>query len=84
MVSLAARSAQPMQINPHVRLVPLLSRPKLLLCTDGLTDMLSGEQIAAILDQNGERAVDALVSGALKAGGYDNVSAVLVEILAGS
>lgn len=72
------------RIIPHVRLVPLSPGAKLLLCSDGLTDMVSGEQIAATLDKHGTRAVDVLVSGALKAGGYDNVSAVLVEILAGS
>lgn len=53
----------------------------LLLCSDGLSDALSSEQIRAIVEQNaGDRraAVRALIAAANKVG-HDNISAVLVE-----
>ena len=57
----------------------------LLLCTDGLTDMLSDEQITAALtaDRDLEAAARRLQEGALEAGGVDNVTTVLVRYQAG-
>lgn len=54
-----------------------------LLCTDGLTAMLSDEEIGAILLAHPralEEAVEGLVSQANARGGYDNVTVALVEI----
>ena len=54
----------------------------LLLCSDGLTDMLSDEDVREILcaaDTLGEKA-DRLVEAANSAGGRDNVTVVLVEL----
>lgn len=53
-----------------------------LICSDGLTDMMTDEQIKAILDESTDdlqKTVDALVEGALAAGGKDNVTIVLVK-----
>src|SRR5262249_7161723 len=54
---------------------------QLLLCTDGLTDMLPNEEIARILAQGAppQQAVDVLISAALERGGKDNVTAVLAR-----
>jgi protein phosphatase len=62
----------------HLRLQP---GDQLLLCTDGLTDMVSACDIAACLDEspNAQSACDALVALALQAGGKDNVTAVLAR-----
>ena len=49
-----------------------------LLCTDGLTNMIDDEQIAEILTS--ENPADELISVALDNGGFDNVSAIVVEI----
>jgi protein phosphatase len=62
----------------HVRLRP---GDQLLLCTDGLTDMVGENVIAECLDAapNSQAACDALVRLALDAGGRDNVTAVLAR-----
>ena len=54
----------------------------LLLCTDGLTNMLSDEEIASLLaeEQGGTMAYLAgrLVESANQQGGHDNITAVLL------
>ncbi len=53
----------------------------LLLCTDGLTEHLRDEEIAAILSRGGglERISGELVEEANRRGGSDNISVILVE-----
>ena len=51
----------------------------ILLCSDGLTDLLTDAQIAAILTRRPADPALALVNAALEAGGSDNVSVVVVE-----
>lgn len=53
-----------------------------LLCTDGLTNMLSDEDILYFIEQGKElqSALDGLFIAALDAGGTDNITAVLIEI----
>jgi len=52
---------------------------RLLLCTDGLTGMLTGEEIAAVLAENPDPAAacDCLVERANERGGRDNITAVV-------
>jgi len=52
---------------------------QLLLCTDGLTDMVSDEGIASILQSSTspQSACDRLIGAALENGGHDNVTAIL-------
>ena len=51
-----------------------------LLCTDGLTGMVTDAQIERMLLENGmEDAADALLAAALDAGGRDNVTLILCE-----
>lgn len=60
---------------------PLLPGSVLLLCSDGLCDMLTSVQMAQVLaryDALGDKA-NALVREANEAGGKDNVTVVLVE-----
>lgn len=60
---------------------PLLPNSTFLLCSDGLTDMITSKQIVAILEQKLpiEKKVQALIDAANNAGGKDNVTVVLVE-----
>lgn len=53
---------------------------KLLLCSDGLYDMCSDEQIAQIASKDSKTVSLDLVNAALKNGGVDNVTCVVVEI----
>lgn len=53
---------------------------RLLLCTDGLSDMLTEMEMTTILEQEDLEAVgDALIEKALAKGGRDNVTLVLVD-----
>jgi len=54
----------------------------LLLCTDGLTNMLDEQEICRIITaeyQDGQKAVNALITAANQAGGLDNVTAILLK-----
>ena len=61
--------------------VPLLDGDRVLLCTDGLTGMVTEEQVKAILESEPEpqAAADRLVRAANRAGGIDNVTAVVLD-----
>jgi hypothetical protein len=57
-----------------------------LICSDGLSDMLDGESIERLLvEQRGDldAAARALVHAANRAGGEDNITAVLFDIVEG-
>lgn len=59
----------------------ILPDDRYLVCSDGLTDMLSVEQIDEILDANvNANAVDILVDAAKAAGGKDNISVILIHL----
>lgn len=62
--------------------LPLLDGDRLLLCTDGLFDMLTDAEIARILNQQSTPAdaCENLVNAALDKGGKDNVTVVLAGI----
>ena len=69
------------QLNVNVRQIALNPKDLFLICTDGLTDMLSIDQMEAILNQNSDdqhKVID-LYRQAMKAGGKDNISLVLVK-----
>lgn len=61
--------------------IPADDRYRLLLCSDGLTDMVSDEQIEAILREamDAKDAADALVKAALDNGGRDNVTCIVID-----
>jgi protein phosphatase len=57
-----------------------------LLCSDGLTDMLSKDEIAAVIvgaDRDPDAAATALVAAANAHGGEDNITVVLFEVVDG-
>ena len=53
---------------------------RVLLCSDGLSDLVDADDIAAHLQaaDSAQAAVDALIDAALRAGGRDNVTAVVL------
>ncbi len=64
-------------------LLPLATVERLLLCSDGVSGMISDDAIAAILvDAEDPRdAADRLVAAAVSAGGRDNATAVVVDVV---
>jgi len=65
--------------------VGLLDGDQLVLCSDGLTGMLSEGQIQAILEAatSAQEAADRLVRAANRAGGVDNITVVVLSIAEG-
>ena len=62
----------------------LFDRDKILLCTDGLTDMVGEGDIERIIMRNGDepqRACEELVNAANDKGGVDNITVILVHCL---
>lgn len=70
-------------VSEHVRIdyfeVDLKSGDRILLCSDGLTNMVTDEEIGEILEQESpQKAVDDLIERAIYYGGADNITAVVV------
>jgi protein phosphatase len=70
------------EVRPDVHHLRLQPQDQLLLCTDGLTDMVGLDRIAQCLDEspNAQSACDELIKLALAAGGKDNATAVLARV----
>jgi len=68
---------------PDFKQVDLLSGDMLLLCSDGLTDMLTDEEIETVI-KGGNLNIDCITKSLIEAanikGGRDNISVVLVKI----
>ena len=67
--------------EPHVRTFALQKGDRLMLCTDGLTDMLDEKSIAGILatEEVAQTACEKLVKKANNAGGHDNITTLIVD-----
>lgn len=63
--------------------VPLAAAERLLLCSDGISGMIDDEAIAEVLRARHDPrdAADRLVEAALAAGGEDNATAVVVDVV---
>ncbi|SIO67609.1 protein phosphatase [Bradyrhizobium erythrophlei] len=74
-------SSLPVAIEPHVNVdAPLGPDEALLLCSDGLADMVDDNEIAHALSTNDPiRAVRNLAGKAFRAGGRDNVSLIVAR-----
>lgn len=68
-------------ISPYIVTDECLENDVYLLCSDGLTDMVENDQIEAVLKDtaNPEKAVQELVKTALKNGGRDNVTVMVLR-----
>ena len=73
----------PEGIQPDFWLLPLGSVERLLLCSDGVTGMIEDEEIGHILETVADPrdAADELVRAAVAAGGRDNATAVVVDVV---
>jgi serine/threonine protein phosphatase PrpC len=69
------------EVDVEVVYVELQAGDQLLLCSDGLSDLVEEETIASILAaQEMPAACDQLVEAALDAGGKDNITVVVCEL----
>ncbi len=68
-------------VDPTIVVQPVFDQDLYLICSDGLTDMLTDEEIADILMKpwSVEEKVRALVADAKEHGGHDNVTVILIE-----
>lgn len=71
-------------VRPHVSEEPLAAPARFLLCSDGLTDMLDDGDIADCLALPDAEAVAQLFHRAMRAGGADNVSVVVMSVEEGT
>lgn len=63
--------------------LPIDPAERLLLCTDGITGMLDDHEVAAVLAATVDprEAADQLVAAAVAAGGEDNATAVVIDVV---
>lgn len=66
-------------VEPDVMYKGFIKDDILLMCSDGLTNMLKDEEIYQILLENPEKPVDVLIKKANEAGGSDNITAIIVD-----
>ena len=67
--------------SPHIRSFALHGQDRLLLCSDGLTDMVSDADIARVLRDisDPQEVCETLVDAANAAGGPDNITVIVVD-----
>ena len=69
--------------GPEVKVVPIQAGDRFLLCTDGLTGVVSDEQLLAFMKDKADvqECADGLGQLALDQGSRDNVSCVVVDVV---
>lgn len=69
-------------VQPEVGFCEVRTGDLILLCTDGLSDLISNREIQKILGLSAsiERKVELFVESAKRRGGQDNVTAILLEV----
>lgn len=71
-----------MVLEPYIAKGEIQDRDRYLLCSDGLTDMLTNVDICTLMKEEGDicHLTDRLVAAALEKGGHDNVTVIAAEI----
>ena len=65
-------------VEPDIRARSLETGDILMMCSDGLTNMLTEEQIYKIIENNQTGAIEELIKQANELGGYDNITVVII------
>ena len=66
-------------VEPIVAVKGFLEDDVIVITSDGLTNMVSDEEMLAIIENNVEKASDELIKKANEAGGLDNITVVIVS-----
>ncbi len=66
-------------IEPDIMVKGFLKDDILLICSDGLTNLLKDKEIYEIITNNLENADKILISRANENGGYDNITSIVIE-----
>jgi len=66
------------KLTPHLRHTVVQPENTILLCSDGLTDMIEESEVAGILSRHPYNPIEHLLAAALDAGGDDNISIVVI------
>lgn len=81
MRSLHAGSGDEDDVRPDILAVDARPGDRFLVCSDGLTDMVSEADIAARIHGDTQDVADALIEAALDGGGKDNVTVLVLDLL---
>ena len=65
-------------VEPDVMVKGFLKDDILLMCSDGLTNMVEESKIYEVVRENKEKAPEILVNLANNAGGYDNITVITI------
>ena len=73
----------PDDVVPDFFVLRLADAERILLCSDGITGMIDDAEIADLLTDHADprEAADRIVAAALSAGGIDNATAVVVDVV---
>lgn len=66
-------------VEPDLRARNMENGDILLMCSDGLTNMVEEKEIYRVVKENPETATKVLVNLANEAGGYDNITVVIIK-----
>ena len=66
-------------IEPDIMIKGFLKEDIILICSDGLTNMLNEQEIYEIVKENIDNAINILINRANDLGGYDNISAIIIQ-----
>ena len=66
-------------VEPDVTAKGFIKDDIILMCSDGLSNMLKDEEIYEIIREEGENAAEKLVEKANEKGGYDNITAIVIR-----
>ena len=71
------------EVDVDTTVLPIEAGDRVLLCSDGLSDMVSEARISEILledSEDPERAARSLLCAALDAGGNDNITVIVIDV----
>ena len=67
------------EIEPDITVKGFNKGDVILICSDGLTNMIAEQEIYNIINQNVSEATENLVQKAKELGGTDNITVIIIE-----